>query len=276
MRICCIGFGGPPAHILLLRRLCVEKRGGREFDDGIATMNLLPGPASTQPAIFCAWRLRGRAGALIGRICFIVPRLILILALFALFLERNAPTWALAMAAGAGAAVPAVALNAAWTRAPSSRNGMTARLIERVRWVCYVVVVVGVTAALLGSYLVRALVTCGVTEIMVRGLGVPGPSGTTRTMSAAAIGHVGAVGGLGAPAPVALKVGALSHGGGFVIVHLMQRDVVSTYRWMSSTQFLSAVAPRAGHARTRGADRRRRRLRSSRHRRRTTCGAQSV
>jgi chromate transporter len=49
-------------------------------------------------------------------------------------------------------------------------------------------------------------------------------------------------GGLGALAWVAFKVGALAFGGGFVIVPLMQSDAVHTYHWMSSTQFLNAVA----------------------------------
>jgi chromate transporter len=45
-RIGIIGFGGPPAHIALLRQLCVEERGwlsAREFEDGISATNLLPG-----------------------------------------------------------------------------------------------------------------------------------------------------------------------------------------------------------------------------------------
>jgi chromate transporter len=54
--------------------------------------------------------------------------------------------------------------------------------------------------------------------------------------------HALGLGGVGALSWVALKVGALSYGGGFVIVPLMQHDVVSTYHWMSGTQFLSAVA----------------------------------
>jgi chromate transporter len=41
---------------------------------------------------------------------------------------------------------------------------------------------------------------------------------------------------------VAFKVGALSYGGGFVIIPLMQHDAVHTYHWMSGAQFLSAVA----------------------------------
>ena len=62
-RIGCIGFGGPPTHIALLRDLCVTRRrwlADDDFEDAIAACNLLPGPASTQLAIYCAWRLRGR------------------------------------------------------------------------------------------------------------------------------------------------------------------------------------------------------------------------
>jgi len=55
------------------------------------------------------------------------------------------------------------------------------------------------------------------------------------------VGTTGA-GGLLALAWVAFKVGALSYGGGFVIIPLMQHDAVVTYRWMTDTQFLGAVA----------------------------------
>ncbi|MGP0110655.1 MAG: chromate transporter, partial [Acidimicrobiales bacterium] len=112
-RLGCIGFGGPPAHIHLLRRLCVEDRrwiGAVEFEDGMAATNLLPGPASTQLAIYCAWRVRGAVGAILGGICFIVPGLALVLLASAVFLARHPPEWILGAAAGAGAAVPAVAL----------------------------------------------------------------------------------------------------------------------------------------------------------------------
>jgi chromate transporter len=132
-RIGCIGFGGPPAHIRLLRQLCVERRGwldAREFEDAIAVCNLMPGPASTQLAIFCAWRLRGRAGALIGGAGFIIPGLIVILALSVLFVTGSPPLWVLGAGAGAGAAVPAVAVQAGWSLlVPSWLNRSSA-----VRW----------------------------------------------------------------------------------------------------------------------------------------------
>jgi chromate transporter len=41
---------------------------------------------------------------------------------------------------------------------------------------------------------------------------------------------------------VALEVGALSWGGGFVIIPLMQGDAVDRYQWMTDAQFLNAAA----------------------------------
>ena len=49
-------------------------------------------------------------------------------------------------------------------------------------------------------------------------------------------------GGIAALAWLAFKVGALSFGGGFVIIPLMQHDAVHTYHWMTAGQFLTAVA----------------------------------
>jgi chromate transporter len=122
-RLGCTGFGGPPAHIALLRRMCVEERKWirrNELEHAIATVNLLPGPALAQLAVFCAWRLRGRVGAVIGGACSILPGLVLILVLSAVFLAHHPPDWVLGAAAGAGAAVPAVPLNAANGLVPAS------------------------------------------------------------------------------------------------------------------------------------------------------------
>ena len=68
-RIGVTGFGGPPAHIALLRALVVDRKrwmDAREFQDANAACGLLPGPASTQLSIFCAYRVAGLAGAVVG------------------------------------------------------------------------------------------------------------------------------------------------------------------------------------------------------------------
>jgi len=244
LRLGCIGFGGPPTHIALLRRLCVEEQQwleAKEFEDGIATTNLLPGPASTQLAIYCAWRLRGAIGAVLGGLCFIVPGLVIILALSVVFLATNPPTWVLGAAAGAGAAVPAVALKAAWGLVPGSWHRIDSERTHRTRWVLYALVG-GTAAATVGPYLVLVILACGLTEILVRRQDRPIPPGSARAVFPAVAIHAVTLGTLGALAWVAFKVGALSYGGGFVIVPLMQHDVVNTYHWMTGGQFLNAVA----------------------------------
>ena len=243
-RLGCIGFGGPPTHIALLRRLCVEERGwlgAKEFEDGIAAANLLPGPASTQLAIYCAWRLRGGVGAVLGGFCFIVPGLVLILALSASFLTTHPPGWILGAAAGAGAAVPAVALNAALGLSPASWKRIGTGRRHQIRWVGYALSGC-VAAATVGPYLVLVILACGLIEITVRQRDRPISSGSAHTAIVALAVHTATAGGLAALTWVALKVGALSYGGGFVIVPFMQHDAVTTYHWMTGAQFLSAVA----------------------------------
>ncbi|HUC13019.1 MAG TPA: chromate efflux transporter [Acidimicrobiales bacterium] len=244
LRLGCIGFGGPPTHIVLLRRLCVEERRwieAKEFEDAIATTNLLPGPASTQLAIYCAWRLRGVVGALLGGLCFIVPGLVLILVLSAVFLASNPPDWVLGAAAGAGAAVPAVALQASWRLVPASWSRIGTAQAQQVRWLVYAVLG-GAAAATVGPYLVLVLAACGVAEILIRRQSRPLSQGPARAFVSAVVLHGAGLGGLGALAWVAFKVGALSYGGGFVIIPLMQHDAVATYHWMTGAQFLNAVA----------------------------------
>jgi chromate transporter len=239
-RIGCIGFGGPPAHIALLRELCVTRRrwmSAEDFEHGIAATNLLPGPGSTQLAIFCAWRLRGIAGALIGGTAFIVPGLVLIIALAALFLG-SPPAWVQGLGAGAGAVVAAVAVRAGADLIAPSR----ARAADQRRWAAYVVAG-AVATVLIGPWLVLALLACGAVEMLRRRA-----AGTRSTLMIepsgpiAILAVVAASGGLAALAWTAFKVGALSYGGGFVIIPLMQADAVEHYHWMTDGQFLNAVA----------------------------------
>ena len=278
-RIGCIGFGGPPAHIALLRQLCVERRqwlDAQEFEDAIAACNLLPGPASTELAIFCAWRVRGRVGALAGGLAFILPGLACILALSALFLTGTPPLWVKGAGAGAGAAVAAVAVQAGWTLlGPSWTRAGKADRARRFRWTAFLLAG-GAAAATIGPWLVLVLLGCGVTELAAARTrdGTTNPAGEAGTAAGAAGAVDGEAGkatgkargiaalpalpgllagasrvagaaaggaGLAGVAWVAFKVGALSFGGGFVIIPLMRADAVGR-GWMTSAQFLNAVA----------------------------------
>jgi chromate transporter len=244
-RIGCTGFGGPPTHIRMLRDLCVERKGWldpAEFEDAVAACNLLPGPASTQLAIFCAWKVHGRLGAIVGGTLFIVPGLLLILALSALFLAGSPPAWVKGAGAGAGAAIAAVAVQAGFSLLPASWQ--RARTGSTIRWPVYLMIG-GVAAATAGPWLVLALLACGGAEIGAQWLRRrPGGAHVSRAATPVPLLAAGAAGGgvLLSVCWVAFKVGALSYGGGFVIVPLMQADAVGRYHWMTGGQFLNAVA----------------------------------
>jgi chromate transporter len=237
-RIGCVGFGGPPAHIALLRELCVVRHGWlseSQFERAIAATNLLPGPSSTQLAIYCAWRLRGVAGALIGGLGFIVPGLVLVLALSVAFLAGSPPAWLRGAGMGAGAAVAPVAVAAGLSvAAPIWRRTDAARRLPVLAYA----LAGAVAAAVAGPWLVLVLLACGAVELVRRGLARE----TAGVHAWPLLAMAADPGGSGALAWTALKVGALAFGGGFVIVPLMQSDAVHTYHWMSEGQFLNAVA----------------------------------
>jgi chromate transporter len=256
-RIGVTGFGGPPAHIALLRKLVVDREGWMDphaFEDANAACSLLPGPSSTQLAIFCAYRVAGWPGAIVGGLGFVVPAVVLVLALSLVFLSGSPPDWIRGAGAGAGAAVAAVAVRAGGDLLRPSLERARHEGGSLIRWAAYGIAG-GLAAATIGPWLVLVLLACGGLELLIRrataesALGLVAPLLTLKpaTLPAAlrpltplvALVATGSVGDL---VWTALKVGALSFGGGFVIVPLMQGDAVHAYHWMSNTEFLNAVA----------------------------------
>jgi chromate transporter len=214
-RIGVLGFGGPPAHVALLRDLTVDKRGwidNREFEDAFAACNLLPGPASTQMAIYTAQRVGGRRGAIVGGLAFIVPGLLMILAIAAVSLGDRPPDGVVGFGAGAAAAVVAVVVQA----------GIKLIDVRNARTVLYIAAGVA-GAAFTGAGVVAVLLLCGALELAWRWR-----ERLTVTFWPALLW-------------MAFKVGALSYGGGYVIIPLMYGDAVEAQRWMTEQEFANAV-----------------------------------
>jgi chromate transporter len=103
----------------------------------------------------------------------------------------------------------------------------------RLRWAAYVAL--GAVAAVsVGAWVAAAIVLAGLVELAVRR---PARAVPAMPLLAGAAG----LSGVGALIWTAFKVGALSYGGGFVIIPLMQSDAVDRYHWMTGPQFLDAV-----------------------------------
>jgi chromate transporter len=212
----------------------------RAFEDANAACSLLPGPASTQLAIFSAYRVGGWPGAIIGGLGFVVPAVLMVLALSLVFLSQAPPLWIRGAGAGAGAAVAAVALRAGLDLVGPSFARVREDGREELRWAAYVLVG-AVAGALTGAFLVLVLLASGLLELVLRWRHTAALSIDAAPL-ALLLAAVAGAGGVGALCWTAFKVGALSFGGGFVIVPLMQGDAVHTYHWMTNSEFLNAVA----------------------------------
>ena len=84
LRLGLIGFGGPAAHIAMMREELVRRRGwvdDQRFVDLMGATNLIPGPNSTELAIHLGWDRGRRRGLLVAGVCFILPAAVLVTAL---------------------------------------------------------------------------------------------------------------------------------------------------------------------------------------------------
>src|SRR5260221_167910 len=84
LRLGFTAFGGPAAHIAMMRTEVVERRQwvtSERFVDLIGITNLIPGPSSTELAIYLGYLRAGWLGLLVAGICFIGPAMLIVLAL---------------------------------------------------------------------------------------------------------------------------------------------------------------------------------------------------
>jgi chromate transporter len=115
LKIGCLGFGGPAGQIALLHREVVERRGWIEedrFAHALSFCMLLPGPEAQQLATWLGWRLHGVRGGIVAGLLFVLPGLLVMLGLSALYVVHGRSAWAGPALLGLKAAVVALVLQA--------------------------------------------------------------------------------------------------------------------------------------------------------------------
>jgi chromate transporter len=84
LRLGFTAFGGPAAYIAMMRQEVVERRNwisDERFLDLLSIINLIPGPNATELAIYLGYIRAGWLGLVVGGVCFIVPAMLMVLAL---------------------------------------------------------------------------------------------------------------------------------------------------------------------------------------------------
>src|SRR5438105_10402268 len=216
LRLGATAFGGPAAHIALMQRtLVVERRwvSDAEFAELLGAASLLPGPTSTELAIFLGQRQGRGPGLLLAGAGFILPSAVATLA-FAWAYVRFGSLPAL------GAALRGLQ--------PAVVGVVLAALVPLGRGVLREVLPVAIALAACAAGILGApplaVLLAGGALVAVRGM---------RGQAAVA---------LPALAWVFLKIGAVLYGSGYLLLALARSELVTGRGWLTERQLLDAVA----------------------------------
>ncbi len=224
-----IGFGGPAAHVALMRKELVERRRWlpeQEFLRTFAACNLIPGPSSTELAIYVGYRLCGWPGLLAAGVLFILPAAVAMTAIGAAYTRFGANPAAVAILLGVRPVVVGIVL---WAAVDLGRRIVTGLVPGAI-----------VAAA-------AALMVAGIHPIAVLLAGGLAGLAAGRRRSGAVPMLAAALTGLGAGKLLALfltflKIGALSFGSGYTLLAFLRSDVVGGLHIVSERQLVDAVA----------------------------------
>jgi len=234
-------FGGPAAHISLMENEVVRRRQWlthEEFLDLIGMVNLLPGPNSTELAIFIGYRRAAWRGLILGGVCFILPAALLVSAMAWAYVRYGRLPAVEGLFYGIKPVIIAVVVQALWKLGPVALKNRWLALVGAVA-VTLSVVGVNPLVVLLGAGL-------GLAASQIRGGGAAGffaPAPMARAgLPLLAVAGVVTPFKLGTLFWFFLKVGAVLFGSGYLLLAFLRADLVGHWHWLTENQLLDAVA----------------------------------
>jgi chromate transporter len=241
VRLGATAFGGPAAHIAMMRDEVVRRRGwltDERFLDLLSATNLIPGPNSTEMAIHIGWVRRRWAGLVVAGISFIVPAMLMTGALgwaYVRFGRLPATSWLLW---GIKPVILGVVAQALWGLAPSALPSWPLRALG----------VAAAVASALGIHELLILLGAGTTMAALRrGAARGGPSlHQFLPMVPVGAGAAGAAAlatlSLSGLFWVFLKIGSVLFGSGYVLLAFLRAELVQRLHWLTQAQLMDAVA----------------------------------
>jgi len=234
-------FGGPAAHISLMENEVVRRRQWlthEEFLDLIGMVNLLPGPNSTELAIFIGYRRAGWRGLILGGVCFILPAALLVSAMAWAYVRYGRLPAVEGLFYGIKPVIIAVVVQALWKLGPVALKNRWLALVGAVA-VTLSVVGVNPLVVLLGAGL--GLAASQIRGGRAAGFFAPAPMARAGLPLLAVAGVVTPFK-LGTLFWFFLKVGAVLFGSGYLLLAFLRADLVGHWHWLTENQLLDAVA----------------------------------
>ncbi len=220
LRLGITAFGGPAAHIALMREEVVRKRGWlseQQFLDLIGATNLIPGPNSTEMAIHIGRLRAGWRGLIVAGACFILPAFFIVLAIAWAYVEYGSMPQVQSVLYGVK---PVVAVIVAFALADWGRTAVKS-------WWMSLILIAALLLALWSANEIAIIFGGGLlAAAAARGAAL-------RTVRSIALW------------PIFLffaKVGSVLFGSGYVLIAYLRGDLVDRFHWLTQSQLLDAIA----------------------------------
>lgn len=254
LRFGALAWGGPVAQIAMIRQELVEEErwiSRDRFNRVLAVYQVLPGPEAHELCVHFGMLSRGRLGAILAGLGFMLPGFVLMFLLSWLYVTYgvNSPAFA-AVFLGAQPAVAALIVRAI--------HRIGGHALHDDRWLWGIALVAGLAQLLAVNFLLTLLTAGAVYALLKRqhrvlagALGVlfvlgvaffvvPSVTAGLPTVAAATVV-------VAAPSNLTLFIsglrsGLLTFGGAYTVIPFLQQDAVEVGRWMTHAQFLDGLA----------------------------------
>jgi chromate transporter len=237
-----MAFGGPAAHIAMMEDEFVRKRhwiAEAEFLDRLAAASLMPGPSSTEVAIFIGYSVRGWSGLLVAGCCFIIPAAVLVSLIAGVYVRYGSLPQVAGILYGIKPAVIAIILQAMWSLA---RTAIKTKLLASI----------GAIAVVLNAIGIAPLVVLAIAgSASGGGLWIKRKEDVASEIPLSeSLGLLVGTAAATTAAPVSLvtlflsflKIGSVVFGSGYVLLAFLRAEFVNRLHWLSEKQLIDAVA----------------------------------
>ena len=266
LRLGVTAFGGPAAHIAMMRDEVVDRRrwlSDKEFLDLVAATNLIPGPNSTELAIHLGYRRGGLAGLALAGVCFILPAALVVGCIAWAYARYGTTPQVGWLMYGIGPVVIAIVVQAL---VKLGQAALSRRVYAPVGAAAVVAALAGVnelTVLAAGGAIGLALAVRpsgpgSSAAVLAWLIALPAALAHLLRGAAAAATQAGATagaaaGGLAAATGAAvpftltglalffLKVGSVLFGSGYVLLAFLRADLVERWGWLTDQQLIDAI-----------------------------------
>lgn len=238
-----IAFGGPAAHVAMMDDEVVKRRqwlSREHLLDLLGMTNLIPGPNSTELAIHIGYERAGWRGLIIAGSCFILPAMLIVWALAAVYARYQTLPELGWLLYGIKPVIIAIVAQALWQLGLKAAKDIPT----------IVAGVAVIVAFFLSVDELLLLLLAGLGVMLVKNLWrtKSGTAGAMLLPISGVLAQVGSSPAVAAPATglnvflFFLKIGSVLYGSGYVLLAFLQRELVERNHWLTPQQLLDAVA----------------------------------